>query len=185
VTLPGEEAACLDAVQRLLLEGDQFSWKQLRLEAVPETSPLLRLPGGLAPEANGAVTVDGLCPGANLQGGWDAYLGRLEPEHRGQFRRLLKKASQAGARLELAATPAQVAAYFDQLVLLHQQRWLAAGQPGCFAAERFRWFHHALAHAWVPAGRAVLARLVQGGRPLAVLYGFISAERFYFYQSGV
>lgn len=68
---------------------------------------------------------------------------------------------------------------------LHQARWQAAGKPGCFAAPRFTAFHRALARRWVPAGRAVLARLVGGGTPLAVIYGFVVGRKFHFYQSGV
>lgn len=185
LALPDEEAACLDALHTLLLEGDDFPWKALRLDAVGESSALLRLPERLSLQAESQVVEEGTCPIADLNGGWDAYLERLPGDHRSQYRRLLKKATQAGARLELAATSGQVEAYFEQLVLLHQRRWLAAGKPGCFAAERFRWFHHALAHAWVPTGQAILARLVHDDRTLAVNYGYCLRGRFYFYQSGV
>jgi CelD/BcsL family acetyltransferase involved in cellulose biosynthesis len=182
--LPGEEETCLDALQTLLLEGDQLSWRELHFDAVPDSSPLVKLAERMGLHAETTVSVEGTCPIADLTGGWDAYLARLSSQNRSQYRRLLRQAVQAGARLE-QATLDQVDHFFEDLVLLHQQRWLAAGKPGCFGAERFRWFHHALAQGWVPSGQVVLARLTHARRPLAVIYGFLMRGHFYFYQSGV
>ncbi len=127
----------------------------------------------------------GCAPRADLSGGFDAYLGRLPANSRQQARRALRAAQRAGATLELMSTPAEVDACFDELVMLHQARWQAVGKAGCFAASRFTAFHRRLAHELVPASAAVLARVRVGGEPLAVIYGFITGNKFDFYQSGV
>jgi CelD/BcsL family acetyltransferase involved in cellulose biosynthesis len=101
------------------------------------------------------------------------------------MRRLLRSAEKAGATLQLAEGEGQIQTFFDQMIELHQARWMAAGKPGVFSAQRFTAFHRALAGQWTPDGRAVLARLAVGDRPLAVIYGFTIGSRFHFYQSGV
>jgi peptidoglycan/xylan/chitin deacetylase (PgdA/CDA1 family)/CelD/BcsL family acetyltransferase involved in cellulose biosynthesis len=181
---PGEAAPCLEAVASVL-SGPGFSWDEIRLPDVPAASPLCSLGDVLAPPITVAVTPRGDCPIADLRDGFEAYLRRLSSASRQQFRRLLKAASAAKLELEVAVTAADVEAYFEQLVALHQARWTTAGKPGCFAAPRFTAFHRALAGRWVPAGRAVLARLVQSGTPLALVYGFVAGTKFHFYQSGV
>src|SRR5262249_29527634 len=91
---------------------------------------------------------------------------------------------RAGAVFELAGWQ-DFEGFFDDLVRLHQARWTAEGKPGCFAAPRFTEFHRCLIRAWLPQGRAVLARLSQGRQVYAVLYGFVTRTKFDFYQSGV
>jgi CelD/BcsL family acetyltransferase involved in cellulose biosynthesis len=181
---PGEEGACLDALERLLATA-AVPWDEIELSDVSERSPLARWGRGFPAGSRAAVTDRGGCPIADLAGGFEAYLGRLSANSRQQARRLLRGAAKAGAGLDVATTGEDVATMFDQLVALHQRRWTLAGKPGCFAADRFTALHRSLAERWVPDGHAVLARLSLGGAPLAVLYGFVVGAKFDFYQSGV
>lgn len=177
---PGEEDACRDAAQGFLAGS---AWDCLELLDLPESSPLLT-DGGLARPGGARVLSRGECPVADLTGGFDAYLQRLSANGRQQARRLVREAEKAGAAFALAG-PGQVGEWFDDLVRLHQERWVAEGKPGCFAADRFTRFHRLLAETWVPDGRAILARLSLAGEPAAVLYGFVTGRKFHFYQSGV
>jgi CelD/BcsL family acetyltransferase involved in cellulose biosynthesis len=126
----------------------------------------------------------GESPIADLTGGFETYLNRLSSNQRHQARRLIRSGEKENAILTLADADGWPRA-FDDLIRLHQERWAAEHQPGVFAAPRFTEFHRALAAAWLPAGRAVLATLSQYGEPVAVLYGFLVRQHFSLYQSGV
>jgi CelD/BcsL family acetyltransferase involved in cellulose biosynthesis len=174
----GEEEDCTRAVWDALA---RLSWDHLDLPDLPETSPLLQHGPGYGDRH---TLPRGACPTADLTGGFEAYLGRLSANSRQQARRLLRDGEKAGAAFALAEG-ARGEEFFADLVRLHQERWTAEGEPGCFAAPRFTQFHGALVREWLPAGRAVLGRLSLGGRPVAVLYGFVTRGKFDFYQSGV
>ena len=182
---PGEADVCLrEAAAWLDAPGER--WDELVLNDVSADSALLTLPTHLR-ERTGEATVGprGICPVADLSGGFEAYLKRLSPKVRQHARQYLRGAERAGLTFEVAAGAEEADAYFDQLVALHQARWTAAGRPGCFAARRFTEFHRGLARAWVPTGEALLARLSAGERPVALLYGFAVRGKFDFYQSGI
>jgi CelD/BcsL family acetyltransferase involved in cellulose biosynthesis len=174
----GEEEACSHAVWTCV-EG--LAWDDLELLDLPEQSPLVRsraLPRGTR------TVPRGVCPVAELAGGFEAYLGRLSANGRQQARRVIRAGKSAEATLQIAAADQAMDA-FDDLVRLHQARWTAVGKPGVFAAPRFAAFHRNIVQQWLPTGRAVLARLLIAGTPVAVLYGFVTGSRFDFYQSGV
>lgn len=182
--LPAERQTCLDAIGQCLLDQNQWHWDELILRDVSERS-LLPEWWSRADGCRVRTTNRGVCPIANIAGGLDAYLARLSANTRQQSRRLLRMAQKAGAQFELASDPQQVDRFFADMVRLHQARWQAAGQPGCFAAPRFTEFHQALCRLWAPRNQALLARLSVAGETLAVLYGFAVNTKFDFYQSGV
>jgi CelD/BcsL family acetyltransferase involved in cellulose biosynthesis len=176
--LRGEEENCLEAMWNSV---ERLAWDHLELLDVPAQSPLVRsraLPGAARTFPRGT------CPVADLAGGFESYLGRLSSNSRQQARRLLRDRERAGAAFDIVAAERADRA-FDDLVRLHQARWTAAGRPGVFAAPRFTAFHREILREWLPAGRAVLARLTLDAEPVAVLYGFVTGTRFDFYQSGV
>lgn len=173
---PGQEQACRAAAWHAVAG---MSWDCLELLDIAEGSLLLSQAPG-----HGNIVARGACPIAELEGGFEAYLRRLSSNGRQQARRLLREAEKEGVVLEVADA-SRVGACFEDLVSLHQQRWVASGKPGCFAAPRFTEFHRTLAREWVPSGRAVLARASLAGTPIAALYGFVTGSKFDFYQSGV
>lgn len=176
--LRGEEETCLGAIWRCV---ERLDWDHLELLDIPEGAPLARS-RALAGQAR--TIARGTCPVADLAGGFETYLGRLSANSRQQARRLLREAQRDGATFELVAADEATGA-FDDLVRLHQARWAAEGKQGVFAAPRFTTFHREIVRQWLPAGRAVLARLSVDGEPVAVIYGFLTGSRFDFYQSGV
>ncbi|MEW5983877.1 MAG: GNAT family N-acetyltransferase [Acidobacteriota bacterium] len=175
---PGFEPACARAAWEGIARLD---WDRLELDDVPAGSLLLRLP---RPLRRVKSYPRGVCPVADLNGGFESYLARLSPNSRQQARRLLREGERAGVRFELAGVDGTTET-FDEMVRLHQQRWVADGQPGVFGSERFTDFHRRLVREWQPREDAVLARMSFEGVPIAVLYGFVSHRRFAFYQSGV
>ncbi|MDB5173062.1 MAG: hypothetical protein JWN51_1835 [Phycisphaerales bacterium] len=181
---PGEQGTCVDAI-RPVLESEEMHWDELDLMDVSNDSPLLHLADAFREECDTKIEPRGACAIADITGGLDGYFPRLSANSRQHCRRLLRKAQRAGAIMEVAITTGDADVYFDQLAALHQQRWTQAGLPGCFAAARFAEFHRALVQEWIASGRAVLARLVVGDEPLAMIYGFLTGAKFDFYQSGV
>jgi CelD/BcsL family acetyltransferase involved in cellulose biosynthesis len=176
--LPGEEAVCANAIWG---EVGRMDWDHLEFLDLMEDSPLLR---GITLPHDARSFSRGCCPISDLAGGFEAYLGRLSSNTRQQSRRLLREGERAGAYFELASVE-QAAGVFNHLVKLHQDRWTSDRKPGVFAAPRFIEFHRHLIEQWLPHGRAVLARLSLDGEPVAVLYGFVTGQKFDFYQSGV
>jgi CelD/BcsL family acetyltransferase involved in cellulose biosynthesis len=174
----GEQQGCLTAMVGAL---QKQAWDCIELLDIIEGSPLLNL--SFENEKRRLVNPRGACPIANLEGGFDAYLQRVSASSRSRARRLLREADACGARLEIA-TAETFSTFYDDLVGLHQRRWTEQGKRGCFAAERFTAFHRSLVERWTGDGRAVLARLVLQGEPIAVLYGFVTRSKFDFYQSG-
>jgi CelD/BcsL family acetyltransferase involved in cellulose biosynthesis len=118
------------------------------------------------------------CYLADLTGGFEAYLERLSKSTRKDFRQLLRAARAEGAEFALASDLASADLFFEQLIRVHQQRWEAVGEAGCFARPRRREFHRFLARKWVPEGKAVIARLSLAGEPIALQYGFLVRCKF-------
>lgn len=176
--LPGDEAACVNAVWG---EVGRMAWDHLEFLDLTEDSPLLR-----ARTSSCAIRTfsRGSCPVADLAKGFEAYLGRLSSKMRQQARRLVREGERAGAQLEVIDVE-HAAGAFDDLVRLHQEWWASHGKPGVFAAPQFIKFHRNLIEEWLPGGRAVLARLSLAGNPVVVLYGFVTGQKYYSYQSGV
>lgn len=178
---PGEEATCAAAVWAAVAG---MSWDRLVLPDLPGDSPLLDPTSwptvGARPEELGR----GICLVTDLTGGFETYLKGLSSKTRQHARQYLRAGERPGAAFELAAADT-VDAFFDDLVRLHQERWTADGQPGCFASDRFTAFHRDLLRAWVPSGRAVLARLSHQGRAYCALYGFVNRDKCDYYQSGI
>ncbi|MBF6619475.1 MAG: GNAT family N-acetyltransferase [Patulibacter sp.] len=76
-------------------------------------------------------------------------------------------------------------AILDELVVLHQRRWTAAGESGSFASTRFLGFHRDLVAHLVPTGQAAVVRVRCGSETVACVYGLIDGDTLLFYQSGV
>jgi len=179
--LPGEETACVQATWAAV---DAIEWDTLELLDLPHNSPLVRGLEFFSERKRTRVTSRGGCPIANLDGGFDGYLTQLSSKTRMRARQEIRKASQSGVVLELA-TEANGEAYFDDLIRLHQARWIAEGKPGCFSAPRFTEFHRSLLREWISTGRLILARLSYQETAYVVLYGFVTGAKFDLYQLGV
>jgi CelD/BcsL family acetyltransferase involved in cellulose biosynthesis len=174
---PGLEADCATAVWDAIgaIEWDVFDAVDVDAESALMHAQAL---------PSGAITsVRGVCPVADLTGGFDAYLHRLPGKYRQQARRKLRDAEEAVSAFEVVESD-RVPAAFDDLMRLHQARWIADGKPGVFSEARFVEFHRRLLADWVPRRRAVLCRLSVGNDTIAMHYGFLTRHRFELYQSG-
>jgi CelD/BcsL family acetyltransferase involved in cellulose biosynthesis len=179
-----EELACHALVHRALGEAQELSCDELHLRDVSAHSSLIRIGASLRGGGKSVqVRPGGESSSADTTGGFEEYLKRLSSTNRREARRMLRDAREAGASFELAR-PDQVDPFFDQLLVLHEQRWASVGDAGAFA-PRHAAFHRELLHRLVPRGEAILARLTHDGRPLAVLCGYSARETLHCYQQGV
>lgn len=86
--------------------------------------------------------------------------------------------------VEWAQTAETAHAAFDELIVLHQERWTAEGQPGCYSSPRFTAFHRELIDRLVPAGQMVIVRVKAGGTTLGCSQLLLDRGRAMVYQGG-
>jgi CelD/BcsL family acetyltransferase involved in cellulose biosynthesis len=103
----------------------------------------------------------------------------------GMRRKLRKLDAIEGVTLEFAGDEAERHEFMQQMIALHQERWRGRGRAGVFSSDVFRRFHEALSSRLLQRGQLLLARLQVEGRPLALVYGFISGKTCHYYQGGV
>jgi CelD/BcsL family acetyltransferase involved in cellulose biosynthesis len=179
---PQESGACIEVISRFL---NTLEWDELNLSDMSAQSPLLGLCGRLENWSRRVKkTPAGPCYLFDISGGFETYLGRLSHENRRQARKLLRAVEQAGMTFELAKDGETIEEYFDQMVVLHKQRWAAVGKMGSFA-PRHAEFHRNMAHRLAPTGAVLLGRLALERTPFAVVYGHRVGEKVYCYQQGV
>jgi CelD/BcsL family acetyltransferase involved in cellulose biosynthesis len=183
--LPDDAETCVRALAPALLNRRFTHWHELVLDRISAGSPLLALRQHLERAVKTSVTDRGLCYLSDIRGGLDAYLSRLNAKVRKDTKRSLRLASEAAAVFEIAQDACQIDDFFDELVMLHQRRWQAAGKPGCFSSPRFTEFHRRMLQAWVPKGIGVVARLSCHNVPVAVFQGVIARKKFDGYIYGV
>src|SRR5262245_44127174 len=182
---PGEEGPCLQALAPVLSRPGHLGWDELHLSDLPHGSPLLALaPHFSGPLLRARAGAAGVCHLFSMEGGYDGYLQRLSHENRRQARKMLRDAATEGMEFEVAADAQRLHQFFDEMIVLHRQRWVAAGKPGSFA-PRHAEFHRQTAELLLGRGEAVIARLAHAGRPLAVAFGYRIRDRLHCYQQGV
>jgi CelD/BcsL family acetyltransferase involved in cellulose biosynthesis len=182
---PGEASACVEALAPVLTRTDQLGWDEFRLSELPHNSPLFALtPAFRDRSLRVRAGTQDVCHLFNMDGGFEAYLQRLSHENRRQARKMLRDVAAEGMGFEVAADPAQLHSFFDQLVELHRKRWAAVNKPGSFTPRHAR-FHRTVAELLFNRGGAVIARLTHSGEPLAVVFGYRIRDCLHCYQQGV
>lgn len=123
---------------------------------------------------------------ADVTLGFEAYLGSLAKKQRGNFKRLLRVFDEdESLEFSFARSAEEALSFFDQLVILHGDRWKEEGELGAFTSPRIIEFHRKLICCLHPRKEILIARLSYQGKPIALAYGFVSSGRFDFYQSGI
>ncbi len=109
-------------------------------------------------------------------------LSRLGRSTRQNTRRLLRKYGEL--QVEWAESLEQGLDILRELVLLHQARWNAIGQPGAFASQRFSSFQEELVTRLLPRREVVLFRLRKEGSTVGCLMLLVDGKRLLDYLSG-
>ena len=164
-------APLLDELQR-----HASPWDAVEFQQLPPESPLLRISGGTPLHTAAGEP----CPVLSLQ---DAGAGsaRLKANVAADRRRLEKRVGRAVFE---SATPATLAACFDELRKLHAARWASRSGAGVLADADVAAFHGMALRALFERGIALLHVLRAGSRVAGAYYGFVHRRRAYYYLGG-
>ena len=178
---PGRGAEVVRAVLECLERRSRACWQCMELPMVASEGEMAAALRGLGAErvAEWRVAEGWLI---ELPESWEAYLAGLTKNRRRTIRKLLRKNRDVEVRAVSEGQPFEVA--WRVLVRLHQQRWEAVGEPGCFRSRGFYRFHRALARQWTAEGRADIVTAWLGDRPIAADYVFLDDATMYGYQAG-
>ena len=185
---PGREIEVSAALADWLTGEALGEWDLLELIGVDAEDPAVAcLAIQLAERGATVHQRDGLnCWRLEFPENWDVYQAGLSKSHRKQMRRLETRYLDTGrAVLRATDSDADFDPAMETLIDLHQRRWQAQGEPGCFASPRFEAFHRQIGRRLLQQGLLRLYRLELDGRPIAADYGFTGGGLLYAYQGGV
>ncbi|HEX7841026.1 MAG TPA: GNAT family N-acetyltransferase [Kofleriaceae bacterium] len=162
-------------------------WDEIHLRALDADGPVAR--AAAAAPAGLRLRVDRRVPApmvdlARVREAGD-YLKLLGGSTRSQIRRAQKLyAARGKLALEVASSPAQATAIFDELVALHRRSWGDRGEAGAFLPLVHR-FHQRLIETRFASGEIQLLRVRAGDTTIGCLYNFVWQGDVSFYQSGL
>jgi CelD/BcsL family acetyltransferase involved in cellulose biosynthesis len=176
---------CEAETARALADTLEASGRVLLLRHVRPTSMIVRLADHLTRSGWTAWCLeDGLCPVIVLQGqSWDSYLASLGRSHRANFRRRLRAlTAKFTVVFERVQSDSDRRAALASLIRFHDERF---GARDCaFLTPALRAFHDEATRRMLEGGCLRMYVLRLDGVPVGIMYGFMQAERFYFYQHG-
>ncbi len=121
----------------------------------------------------------------DLQEGWDTVKANFSKTQHAQLRNFINRFDKSDYRFRLASTHASSIDYFvGETIRLHQLRWQACGEPGCFAAPAFKQFFQHAMRDMIIDGSADIALLERQGRAVAANVWLIRNNIGFGYQCG-
>jgi CelD/BcsL family acetyltransferase involved in cellulose biosynthesis len=162
-------------------------WDEIYLPALDADGPIARAAASAPPGLR--LKIDRRVPSpivdlAKVRETGD-YLKLIGGSTRSQIRRSQKLyAARGKLALEVASSPAQATAIFDELVALHRRAWADRGQAGAFLPFVHR-FHQRLIDTRFASGEIQLIRIRAGDTTVGCLYNFVWQGDVAFYQSGL
>jgi CelD/BcsL family acetyltransferase involved in cellulose biosynthesis len=172
-----------EAAWKALLGARPVGGRVLELRPVPAASPTVALLPGLAAAAGLGCRIepDERCPVIELPASWDGYLATLSGKDRHELRRKLRRADEAGARVEVARTPGGIAAVMDSFLALHRRSKVGKAR---FMDARMEGFFREVGAALAGAGWAALWVLWIAEQPAAALFCLEYGGTVGLYNSG-
>jgi CelD/BcsL family acetyltransferase involved in cellulose biosynthesis len=126
---------------------------------------------------------DSVCPVLPLPATREEFLAGRSKNYRkkmGEYQRRCER--DLGSHVRLSASDEELERDMRNLVELHQKRW--DGRSRAFRTPAYIEFHRRLAHRLFDRGWVRMFSLDSKHGPLAMLYCFAYADRYYFYQAG-
>jgi CelD/BcsL family acetyltransferase involved in cellulose biosynthesis len=122
----------------------------------------------------------------DIGGGWQGFLDKQSKSQRSQFRNFINRFDKSSdLRWRLASQePTDMEAMIASLMKLHQMRWNAAGQAGCFADPRMKGFFVEAMQTMIPHGSADVSLIERDGRPVAGMAWLLKDRVAFGYQCG-
>lgn len=183
ICLKGEEKEIVKAYFNFLISNSKI-WNFIKLENIPEDSYLLKC-NIEADKFSMIVTPVEACPYICLPESYEEYLKSLGKKTRfnlNYYRRAIMKKFKVEFKVvsEGEELEAQISLFFE----LHKKRWRKKGLPGVLYTSRRRAFHQDVAKDFFKKDILRLYTLSLDGEIVAILYGFVYFDKFYYYLSG-
>jgi len=126
------------------------------------------------------------CWRIELPQSWDEYLATLSKQHRNRLRKAERRLLAGGrAVVHRVQKPEDLPRGEQILIDLHQARWRALGQPGCFSSERYTAFHSDAVAELLARGQLILFWIELDGKPFVAEYMIAAGDTVYHYQCGL
>jgi len=117
--------------------------------------------------------------------GIDGYLDCLSKNRRAQIRRCMRIYQERGSlQIEEPRNLDQAMHFFEQLKVLHTERWQSCGEQGSFANRHWESFHRSLINSRFNTGEIQLLRVHNGHEDIGYLYNFVWHKHVYVLQTG-
>jgi CelD/BcsL family acetyltransferase involved in cellulose biosynthesis len=184
---PGLEEAVADQVVSAIL-GRQRDWSYIRFDdlavngvVIGHIREKLTLAGMSEIKINSTI-----CPFTTLPASVEEYQAGLAQRVRHTFRNRTSALDRQGATEYkcLLEGPELVHGY-SELMRLHQERFRSEGKTSMFLGAAIQKFHAAVLSRLAKRHWVRLYLVQTGGTAVAALYGFVTGNRFQFYQSGM
>ena len=159
----------------------------LRLTHLPPSSLAAQLARQLTDRGwTSSSSDDGVCPIVDLRGlTFDSFLSTLGASHRANVRRRLRAIErQFDLQFDEITGSDERREMLGVLAAFHASRYEERGGSTAFSTPAVRAFHEAATKDALERGWLRMYALRLDGRLAAVMYGFNSGSRFYFYQHG-
>ncbi len=179
--LPGASTDALRAICAFLHQ-HRGRWDVIRLQNVPDTSPLARtLPESMRELGMpGAVVGRVACSALMLRGAEAAARGLVDKYSVRRRERWFR--AHGDLRLKRATTAAELDDWLPKFFDQHVERWSDTGTPSLFHDARNREFYQALAHALLARGWLSFTVIEFDAAPIAFHFGFDYAGRVIWYK---
>ncbi len=123
---------------------------------------------------------------AAIRASGKAYLDTLSANTRQQIRRSMRLYEKRGPlAARRAGSVEEALAWLDALGVLHQQYWVARGEPGAFAHPYFVAFQQHMLRTGLARGVVELLRISAGDAAIGYVYNFIYRGQVYAYLTGI
>jgi CelD/BcsL family acetyltransferase involved in cellulose biosynthesis len=181
---PSQLEPFVRSLLQAIARGEPAGIETLDVWNVLEASPGSRALAAIGIEMGWSVERTRLkpCPLVDLDGGWDAYLMRLEKKQRHELRRKMRRAQQtAGARFVRAGQGLDLAEATEAFLRL----MVFDAAKARFLTPSMHAMFQALVRSAAQAGWLRLEFLMVGDRPAAAAFCFDYGGRLLIYNSGM
>lgn len=180
----------VDAGQRLLdflCTTLKNRWDLLELRDMADTSPTLVACQQALTEAGRLYC---RWPGwsynlVDLPDSWEAFQQSGSSKRRQRNRKILREIEKLGVHYAEVTAPDQLPEAWDDLRRLHQLRWTAKGEAGCFASAQLDQFHRSVLPLFLERGELALCFLRTHKEAIAASYCVRRNGCVYSYQAGL
>jgi CelD/BcsL family acetyltransferase involved in cellulose biosynthesis len=192
IVKPGLEPEALTSLFEYF-HGLQDNWDVLELSDIKDGSPTLDYFAGLEGDIPYRIStrMGELCPYLALPSTLSAYRSALSRNTRYNISRRSKNLAKSfgGRKVSLEEKGdghgrQTMENLIHCLFHLHRKRWAGRNQKTLFSTSQVEQFHTALLPELMEKKKILIHSLSIDSQPVALLYGFIYGEKYYFYQSG-